>query len=304
MQNDNNYNTQNNYINNQSNQNSRTFDTIQNTNFNQNQLNTTIHSNNVLNTSNNQNNLQKETKGSKKVVLIILLLIVIVAIMVVILFVIGGSNTNTSTNTDNNNSVNDTIDNNDNKKLSIDDVMNAPETPASDFQYDVTDEGVVIDRYNGDGGIVVVPAKIEGIDVVMLGEDSFVNIKTVTAVRLPDTVWEVDDEAFLNCGNLEIFIAGKGLKCLGEYAFNGAIKLKTVLLNEGLERIESMACLGCQGPLIEIEIPSTVTYIGPGGLTRINRGEQPITVIGTAGSYIEKYVKEHGDSYQLVFQEK
>ena len=186
------------------------------------------------------------------------------------------------------------------QRLSVDAVQNAPETDADEFDYDVTDDGVEITNYNGDGGIVVVPEKIEGVDVVLIGEDAFANVDTVTAVKLPDTVREVGEKAFLNCTALEIFISGAGVKTLGPYAFNACVSLKKAILNDGLELID-MVCFG--GVLdAEVEIPASVTQIVSAFLGE--SAEKPVTIIGEAGSYAEQYVNENGENCHLVFKAK
>ncbi len=186
------------------------------------------------------------------------------------------------------------------KPLTVDDVMAAPETDAGDFWYEVTDAGVEIKKYEGEGGIVVVPAEIEGVDVVLIGEDAFANADKVTAVKLPDTVQRVEDQAFVNCTSMEIFVSGAGVIYLGEYAFNACISLSTVILSDVLEVIDDM-CFASTA-LTEVELPSTVVEINYA--FRGKSAEEPITIVGETGSYVEQYVQENGESRNLVFRAK
>ena len=184
--------------------------------------------------------------------------------------------------------------------LTVDEVMAAPETSADEFDYDVTDDGVEITDYNGDGGIVVVPKKIEGVDVVWISKKAFMNANTITAVKLPDTVEEVGNEAFQNCGALEIFISGNGVKRLGEYAFNACVKLNTAILSDVLEVIDDL-CFA-RTALTEVELPGTVKEISYAFEGKSL--EEPFTIIGEAGSFVEQYVQEYGENCKLVFRAK
>jgi len=233
---------------------------------------------------------------------------ILTAVLLLSLCACGGQSTQTdetkdqtdTQNVQSGNEQNGTEQNKDDDSLSVDAVRNAPETDADEFDYDVTDDGVEITRYNGDGGIVVVPEKIEGVDVTLIGEDAFVNLETVTAVRLPDTVQKVADEAFVNCMALEIFISGAGVKSLGEYAFNGCASLKKVILNEGLEEIGGICFAGLSNA--EVEVPATVTQMKSAFLGA--SAENPIIIIGESGGYAEQFVQEYGEDYHLVFKAK
>jgi hypothetical protein len=184
-------------------------------------------------------------------------------------------------------------------EVTADKVMSSKESPASDFQYWESEEGIVISAYNGSGGIVVIPEKIDGVDVVRIGEKAFVNEDTITAVKLSDTVREVGDHAFENCYGMKVFISGKSLKRLGEYALNYCVDLEVVKLNDGLEvlapcAIESFA-------LREIEIPSTVTKMDS---ALAGTQDRTLVLIGEKGSYVEQFVAEKGKVWYLEFRAK
>jgi hypothetical protein len=84
--------------------------------------------------------------------------------------------------------------------------------PASDFNYDISEDGkgVVIKGYTGKGGKLVIPAEIEGLPVVELGDSAFwgeynyvdgpgINI---TSVVIPASVKKVSGNCFLNIEKL------------------------------------------------------------------------------------------------------
>ena len=69
------------------------------------------------------------------------------------------------------------------------------------FEFEEVEGGVKITKYTGNENIVVIPEKIDGKAVVMLGEISFAN-STVRAVKIPDSVSFIEKGAFANCSNL------------------------------------------------------------------------------------------------------
>jgi hypothetical protein len=77
------------------------------------------------------------------------------------------------------------------------------ESPVSDFQYDLTadGQGILIRRYTGEGGKVVIPARIEDFPVVEIGVRAFRN-RNLTEVVIPDTVRLIGAMAFSQNQNL------------------------------------------------------------------------------------------------------
>jgi len=84
--------------------------------------------------------------------------------------------------------------------------------PPSDFEYVVTydknlEEGVTytgirITKYIGKSDIVVVPEKIEGLDVTSIGVSAFWSTK-IQSVTIPASVTQIETMAFYNCENLK-----------------------------------------------------------------------------------------------------
>jgi len=84
------------------------------------------------------------------------------------------------------------------------------ESPASDFSYDLTEDGrgVKIVGYIGKGGDVVIPLKIEDMLVLEIGEWSFAglskppNVKkltnrnAITSIIIPNSVEKIGTQAF------------------------------------------------------------------------------------------------------------
>jgi len=78
---------------------------------------------------------------------------------------------------------------------------------APDFGYVMTEDGtgIKITYYTGEGGKVVIPAKIENFPVKEIGEDFpflGINRNTVTSIVIPDSMEKIGRNAFEKCGEL------------------------------------------------------------------------------------------------------
>ena len=180
------------------------------------------------------------------------------------------------------------------KKITKEDVMNAPESPAEDFEYrdDATGKGYEVYKYLGDDEIVVIPSEINGVKVLGLGGMFEKDTTTARAVRLPDSIKTIASWAFADSENIEIVILGSGLKEIGEGAFWSATNLKELNLPEGLEKIGRSA-IDRTGIKI-LEVPSSVVELG-------DMAVMGMTVIGEPGSAIEGYAEE---AHNVEFQAK
>ena len=118
---------------------------------------------------------------------------------------------------------------------------------------------------------------------------------TLTEVTLPNTVDEIEYQAFFNCSNLTKVIIPEGVRKIGQAAFYGCSQLTSitipstitnmdtafsgntalshVTLTNGISNISNMAFKGCTG-LAEIKVPISVEQICPGafnGCTNLKR---------------------------------
>ena len=78
-------------------------------------------------------------------------------------------------------------------------------SPASDFEYDLNGDGtgVVILKYIGKGGDIVIPDSIEDFPVVSVGCGfDNENVKTLETLEIPNFVKSIGAGAFKNCENL------------------------------------------------------------------------------------------------------
>ena len=115
--------------------------------------------------------------------------------------------------------------------------------PASDFSYGLTTDGtgIVINKYTGNGGNVVIPAEIEGYPVVRLGTRAFYGEDdtsygpgyNITSVVIPASVKRIESRCFVWIENLKsVTILGTGVQVDG-YAFARAINLTELKIPNG-----------------------------------------------------------------------
>lgn len=112
-----------------------------------------------------------------------------------------------------------------------------------DFKYVVENGGVTITKYTGTDSVVTVPDKINGKNVLKIGDNSFCKCKELRKVKF-------QDNADNNC---EVII--------GNYVFEGCVNLEQVELSKNISKICNMAFLDC-GHLKQIKLPSKLKDLG------------------------------------------
>ena len=113
----------------------------------------------------------------------------------------------------------------DSAEITVDDVRNHAETPASDFEYIDNGDSVSIKAYNGSDPIVVIPEQIDGKDVISIINGPFSN-DSLKYVDLGDNLKEFDDAYFSD--TLEVIHIPEGVENLDKVAFFGEDALTIV----------------------------------------------------------------------------
>lgn len=159
----------------------------------------------------------------------------------------------------------------------------------SDFNYEVMSDNmnqIRILKYKGSARSVTIPAQIDGMDVVEIGERAFYNNQTLeqlitTKGNIIRTIGEeafsgctklnfidiyrtevqtIDNSAFQGCTKLENILLPTSLLNIGERAFYNCIKLNSVIFQNQVEVIEQMAFANCKA-LKQAILPDTVKQI-------------------------------------------
>ena len=147
------------------------------------------------------------------------------------------------------------------------------------FEYQKTQDGIVILRYIGfDEEEIVVPNKIENMDVVEIGDGAFQNCMSIKKVILPNQLKRIGEYAFANCERIDKIDIPCSCERIGVQAFKDiGIKNSKAQIN---------VRIGNNMQLIEDE--SIYTIFG----TKYIR-IQGITIYCKAGSYAMEYARKH-----------
>ena len=152
------------------------------------------------------------------------------------------------------------------------------------FTYTIQNNAVTITGLNPNyqfSGNLLIPSKIKGKPVTIIGNSAFSDCTGLTSVTIPNSVTSLDYRAFYNCTGLTSITIPNSVRSIGSYAFYGCTGLTsvagsttnastvakqakptsfTVNITSGTS-IGQEAFSGCTG-LTSITIPSSVTNIG------------------------------------------
>ncbi|MCI6000595.1 MAG: leucine-rich repeat domain-containing protein [Finegoldia magna] len=136
----------------------------------------------------------------------------------------------------------------------------------SDFEFDSAKGEIT--GYKGNEKDLVIPSKIDGKQVYGLGEGAL-NQKGLNSVVLPEGMTYLKMGA-LGKNNLTSVKMPSTMRRIEAYAFVLNKQLKHVELNKGLKSIETFAFSNLPSLSGEIDIPSTVEWIGPKAFFKSN----------------------------------
>ena len=178
----------------------------------------------------------------------------------------------------------------DSAEITVDDVKNHAETPASDFEYVDHGDSVSIKAYNGSDPIVVIPEQIDGKDVISIMDGTFSNDSFIKGISLPDTIKEIRDSTFGLNDSLQVVLAS-GVETVGRAAFQHNDSLKYVDLGYNLKEFD------------DAYFSDTLEVIHlPAGVENLDKvaffGEDTLTIVGKAGSFAETFAKEEGINFE------
>ena len=112
------------------------------------------------------------------------------------------------------------------------------EIDTNDLQYTLTNEGAVINKYNGSLSYAKIPNEIEGYKVIKINDNAFSNNKLLKYILIPGCVKIIGSKAFQNCVNLQKVIISNGDIVIKEKAFsvyrNMIINSKVYEIDTGL----------------------------------------------------------------------
>ena len=129
-----------------------------------------------------------------------------------------------------------------------------------DFEYSVTEKGILLTDYQGEDSEITVREAYGGTPVISV-ETSFREKAFIRSLILPDTVREISSRAFYGCSGLERIRLPETLPALGEGAFIRCESLKQVTLPRGLVEIENKTFMQCAS-LAAVDLPEELRAVG------------------------------------------
>ena len=129
-----------------------------------------------------------------------------------------------------------------------------------DFTYEEAKDGITITKYKGDKKKVVIPDKINGTEVISIGNKAFWECTSLTGVTIPEGVTSIGDRAFEHCASLTSVTIPEGVTSIGNDAFSLCGNLTSISLPKSLTSIGSYGFSGTD--LTSITIPENVRSIG------------------------------------------
>ena len=101
----------------------------------------------------------------------------------------------------------------------------------TEYSYQLKNGGVTITNYYGEGGDVVIPAMLDGIQVTAI-EGAFKYNSAVTSITVPEGVWLISQEAFAYCDQLLSVSLPSSVTNLGDLTFFLDSSLSAVNVDE------------------------------------------------------------------------
>ena len=135
-----------------------------------------------------------------------------------------------------------------------------------EWEYTVNNGSASIGTGNGSAisqwtsGTISIPSSLGGYSVTSIGADAFYRCM-VTSVTIPDSVTNIGEYAFVDCGRLRSVTIPGGVTSIGAGAFSGCSGLTSVTIPDSVTSIGDGAFSGCRG-LTGVTIPDGVTSIG------------------------------------------
>jgi hypothetical protein len=107
----------------------------------------------------------------------------------------------------------------------------------SDFTVTLTSDnaGVIITRYTGTSARVVIPATIQGLPVVEIGNNAFRENENITSVVIPEGIVIIRNNAFYECRRLASVTLPSTLVRIESSAFRACKALTSISLPAGLQ---------------------------------------------------------------------
>ena len=137
-----------------------------------------------------------------------------------------------------------------------------------DYTYTISSEKATITKYTGSDTAIILPEKLGGYPVTVVGASAFQNNKTLQTVLCSGAITTLGEHAFTGCVSLATVTLPNALTVIHRWAFDGCTALESIVLPDSITTIGYRAFANCI-KLASINFPrswSTVyTYGSYGG---------------------------------------
>jgi hypothetical protein len=136
-----------------------------------------------------------------------------------------------------------------------------PTVVQAQFNYTTNSGTITITKYEGIGGSVSIPSRINGLPVTTIGTNAFLGCN-LTNITIPSSVTSIGKWAFANCTNLTSVMIPSSVTSIGVEAFAKCERLTSVMFpTNSATTIGNYAFAECIG-LTSLTIPKNVTFTG------------------------------------------
>ena len=141
-------------------------------------------------------------------------------------------------------------------------VLTAGAAEYQDYSYTVLSDGnISITRFNNAAATkAVIPAKIDGKTVTVIGKSAFSGRNKLTDITLPNSITTIGEEAFKGCYNITSIALPSSVKTIDCAAFSNCTGLTKIVIPQGVEKIDERVFWDCIN-LSDVTIPNSVKSI-------------------------------------------
>lgn len=143
------------------------------------------------------------------------------------------------------------------------------ETKKGLLTYSIYEDHAELIGYEGEDRTIDLPELVDGRLLTVIGENVFANKDffeqgpPIEMITIPDSVEEIEGNAFRKCDKLSCIRFPAKLKVIGHEAFAGCNSLQEIIIPEGTETIDKAAFAYC-AHLKSVQLPGTLIEVGGG----------------------------------------
>ena len=152
------------------------------------------------------------------------------------------------------------------------------------FTYTTNNGTITINRYQGPGGAVAIPASINGLPVTSIGDSAFA-WSGLNHITLPESLTSIGREAFRGCGLTGITIPGSVTR-IEDWTFANCSSLTNITIHSGIASIGLGAFTSCPS-LAGITVDALNSFYSSVDGVLFNKSQSTLIQYpgGKAGSY-------------------